>query len=1045
MLEYIGSSGDLSLFKSDEVGIVVDTSIDMVVNYGSILDITESNTWVADGREFSSAVTELALQIVSINQKSESLTAAATRMYTIPGGVQAEAKKALAWRKEEKRGGTPVGINTARTLAKGGQIGIEKIRHIAKYFPRHEVDKQGKGWKPGTSAFPSNGRIAWALWGGDAAWRWAEAIVERENKKAVTAGAYGFVDNHQEPNEFKIAHELDLNSGPEFLARVRHDGTGVDRLYKIEIDGNVYVWDDCAWDSLGHVDGDIYTYDAALDDVYDTCEKTHVIIDPSSAVIISAIMQKYPFESVPLEEINEEEAMLVADSLAQMDFELIERAMFAAAPVTPDGAINPNDNIDTPAEKSVRSKKQVRNAVGRFASVGQRIAVGGDMERGAGTIVSVDSENGLADVKLDSGKTITVGVQYTEPLQTQNTRGNAVRVSNNENAPLDMSGILGEPRTPVNQPKAHLPGTLPPMTDDELHTLMTNFPKYVQNMRESYKPSSAADKARVQKRWGVKKFADASIIAAGEEQGMTPETSDVKPKYLAIVLPEDPQAVMDLVAITPATATDPSPRTFKRKEGQWVLDEQMLRDLTSATPPDVIELDDDEYLKDIIKQVDGTKEITASAKLSLLWQEDLVSLVASLTAAGGLDRNRGNAEELRRYWTRGAGAAKIRWGTPGDWKRCVRHLGKYMGERAKGYCQLRHKDALGYYTSTHAKRDREASMEEVWGENIGEPTKITERELLMPLDDIMREQDDLYDSEWEPEDYICKQLSELANCEYSEFEALIAAGGLDRNRGNAEELRHYWVHGKGAAKIRWGTPGDWTRCVRNLSKYMGPRAKGYCQLRHKEATGIYTGDSKNPGNDFSAEAFDTAMIEAAALSARALEARSRFLGITASTEATGARFTIPLLIPENLESGDGRKFEPNAIEIRELPLPLMWQIKTGEGHNGSVVVGRIDYMERTEDGIGNAYGVFDTGPYGQEAERLVRNGFIRGVSADLDQFEAKEDKPEAPENAEGPEDVGKSKLTINHARVMAATIVAKPAFQECTISIDEGSPNTQEY
>jgi hypothetical protein len=226
---------------------------------------------------------------------------------------------------------------------------------------------------------------------------------------------------------------------------------------------------------------------------------------------------------------------------------------------------------------------------------------------------------------------------------------------------------------------------------------------------------------------------------------------------------------------------------------------------------------------------------------------------------------------------------------------------------------------------------------------------------------------------------------------------------------------------------------------------MGPRAKGYCQLRHKDATGIYTGDKKNPGNDFSVEEFDNSMIEVSALIARSNDARSRFLGITAGSGATGARFTIPLLIPENLESGDGRKFKSNAIEIRELPLPLMWQIKTGDGHNGSVVVGRIDYMERTEDGIGNAYGVFDTGSYGQEAERLVRNGFIRGVSADLDQFEAKEVKSGKSDNSEESDEVTKPKLTINHARVMAATIVAKPAFQECTISIDEGVPNTQEY
>lgn len=61
----------------------------------------------------------------------------------------------------------------------------------------------------------------------------------------------------------------------------------------------------------------------------------------------------------------------------------------------------------------------------------------------------------------------------------------------------------------------------------------------------------------------------------------------------------------------------------------------------------------------------------------------------------------------------------------------------------------------------------------------------------------------------------------------------------------ARRLKRYWLHGPGAAKIRWGSPGDWRRCVRHLSKYMGPRAKGYCQLRHRDANGYYTGDRKN--------------------------------------------------------------------------------------------------------------------------------------------------------------------------------------------------------
>jgi len=340
--------------------------------------------------------------------------------------------------------------------------------------------------------------------------------------------------------------------------------------------------------------------------------------------------------------------------------------------------------------------------------------------------------------------------------------------------------------------------------------------------------------------------------------------------------------------------------------------------------------------------------------------------------------------------------------------------------------------------------NEEFLMEEVWGENIGMPTEVTDEDMLMPIEDIMSEDDDIYDDSWVPEDSVCYALDELSKCSEEEFLALIAAGGLDRNRGNAEELRQYWTRGKGALKIRWGTPGDWTRCVRHLSKYMGPRAKGYCQLRHKEVTGVYTGSRLNPGrrkrNLFaSEEQFTQAIIDQSALIARANSAIEKVTLVADGSPAAGSRFVIPLVIPEGRESGDGRSFTRNALEIRELPLPLMWQIQTGDGHMGSVVVGRIDHMERTEEGIGNAYGVFDTGAYGREAERLIRNGFIRGVSADLDQFEAKEDK-EKDNSEDNGEEVGKTKLTINHARVMAATIVAKPAFQECMIYIDDADP-----
>jgi len=65
--------------------------------------------------------------------------------------------------------------------------------------------------------------------------------------------------------------------------------------------------------------------------------------------------------------------------------------------------------------------------------------------------------------------------------------------------------------------------------------------------------------------------------------------------------------------------------------------------------------------------------------------------------------------------------------------------------------------------------------------------------------------------------------------------------GGRKGGGNAQTLRRYWgPSGAGGARIRWGAPGDWSRCNRLLSKHLGARAKGYCQLRHIAATGMST-------------------------------------------------------------------------------------------------------------------------------------------------------------------------------------------------------------
>jgi hypothetical protein len=96
--------------------------------------------------------------------------------FTPPAGVRSEAKKGLEWRREYNRGGTAVGVARARNLSNGDAMSPDTIGRMVSYFARHEVDKKGQGWSPGEDGFPSAGRIAWALWGGDAGAAWAGKV-----------------------------------------------------------------------------------------------------------------------------------------------------------------------------------------------------------------------------------------------------------------------------------------------------------------------------------------------------------------------------------------------------------------------------------------------------------------------------------------------------------------------------------------------------------------------------------------------------------------------------------------------------------------------------------------------------------------------------------------------------------------------------------------------------------------------------------------------------------------------------------------------------
>ena len=119
-----------------------------------------------------------------------------------------EAERGLAWRKEFKRGGTRVGVTRANQIARKDGLSLETVKRMKSFLRGTKLTNKPRDLK-GEKGYPSAGRIAWALWGGDAGQSWAERIVEKENKKlaepdssvvsdAVEKGLQNKLEKHRE-------------------------------------------------------------------------------------------------------------------------------------------------------------------------------------------------------------------------------------------------------------------------------------------------------------------------------------------------------------------------------------------------------------------------------------------------------------------------------------------------------------------------------------------------------------------------------------------------------------------------------------------------------------------------------------------------------------------------------------------------------------------------------------------------------------------------------------------------------------------------------
>jgi len=158
--------------------IITDSFEEIFKGMGIVADIyIESNDIFGD--EVAALPTVAQSATTQLNAEKKKINLAIPESFEPTKEMAQEAQRGLDMREEFGRGGTEVGVARARDISNMRNLSFDTIQRMNSYFSRHEVDKEAEGFEVGEQGYPSAGRIAWQLWGGDAGRDYAKRIVER--------------------------------------------------------------------------------------------------------------------------------------------------------------------------------------------------------------------------------------------------------------------------------------------------------------------------------------------------------------------------------------------------------------------------------------------------------------------------------------------------------------------------------------------------------------------------------------------------------------------------------------------------------------------------------------------------------------------------------------------------------------------------------------------------------------------------------------------------------------------------------------------------
>jgi hypothetical protein len=204
------------------------------------------------------------------------------------------------------------------------------------------------------------------------------------------------------------------------------------------------------------------------------------------------------------------------------------------------------DGNYTPEERSRNASQQLRDAKGRFTKTGAIVHVQGNNRSATVIGVNVDKQ--------------TVKIRYPDGTVQEVPVKNVVNIGDSANQPssgrkFNPKDIQAEPRAIGSTPKAILDKLLPPMDAAALKKVVEDYQAFIEEERKRKLASWAA---------------------------LTPDTTDVPPLFLAQVDELDKQAVVELLSLVPLNEKSSEVICYRRDQGGWVRDDQMLR---RSSPP----------------------------------------------------------------------------------------------------------------------------------------------------------------------------------------------------------------------------------------------------------------------------------------------------------------------------------------------------------------------------------------------------------------------------------------------------------------------------